>query len=69
MLRNVLLAFLSVGLLGCELNRIQAEAEREGQMFLLKTCLEKGGFPEVDLGGRFKACKWPEPKPAMPGGK
>ncbi len=62
MLRRLLLAFLSVGLLGCASDRINAEARRERQNYLLKSCVEKGGFPDVDAFGEFKSCKWPEPR-------
>ena len=51
---------LALALAGCEAERVDAIARAERQMYLLRTCVEKGGFPETTIGQEFKRCHWPE---------
>jgi len=53
------IAVIALILTGCEAENIQARGREERQMYLMKSCIEKGGFPETDLSGAFKKCHWP----------
>ena len=56
----VVICCLALG--ACEADRVDAERRKEIELYLLKICVEKGGFPEVDGLQHFKSCKFPEAK-------